>query len=140
MASNTVSFTVKTAVLLLVLAGVGATVLSPSWGDGTMLVFGWAVAWSLILGVIGYRTLRAAMWSTTQTDIMKNLMGGLFLRFVLIIGSHALLGWQAGWDWCQRAIMATIGLYTFALGMEIFTLQRELKARGAANASPAGVE
>jgi len=139
-APRTASFTVKTAVLLLVIAGIGATLMKPHWGDTTMPVFGWAVTWSLILGVIGYRTLHAAMWSHTQTDIMKNLMGGLFVRFVLIIGSHAVLGWQAGWDGCRRALVATVGLYMFALGMEIFTLQRELKARAANGATPAGVK
>ena len=124
---RTLGFAVKAAVLLLVLAGLGASFLKPTWGDGTMLCFGWAVGIALVLAVIGYRTLRAGMFSSTQTDMIKHVLGGLFLRFVIIAVTHGIWIWKFDPTWGQRALLSTVGLYVFALMLEVFVLQQELK-------------
>lgn len=124
---GTLAFTVKAAVMLLVLAGIGATALQPSWGPGTMACFGWAVAMALVLAVIGYRTLRAGMFSNTQTDMIKHVLGGLFARFVLIVATHGIWIWKFDPVWGQRALLSSVGLYMFALGLEVFVLSQELK-------------
>lgn len=130
--------------LLLILAGVAASVLRPEWGEGTMALFGWAAGLALVLGLIGYRTLRAGMFSASQGEMVKHVLGGLFARFLLIIGTHAVWIFQFDSTWGQRALLSTVGLYMVALGLEVFTLNQELKryqaARGSADATPVSAE
>lgn len=122
---------------LIALGGGGFFLLESAWGSATIPILGWGVAWSWVLAVCGYITLRRGLGATSQRQMMNNVLGGLLLRLAIIVVAHALAFKFAGQEWVQRALFTTLGLYMMALGLEVFALNRALK-RGELGARPRG--
>jgi len=124
----TLRFALRLLALLAVAAGGTGILLQPMWGNGAFWLLGWSTAWGLLLGILGYRSMRTGIVAKDATEMSRIILGGLFLRVLVIVVSHTLLYWELGSDWGMRALITTVAFYVLALGCEVFTVNQELKS------------
>lgn len=120
-------FLLRAAGLVLVAGAIALYVLRQKWGEGAAPSLAWAALWAWILGVIGYRSLSAAM-ACEPTRMLGVMSKGLAFRALVLAASQAGIFLAYGGEWGRRTLMATVLLYLLVLGAEVFTLNQALRA------------
>ncbi len=124
-------FAVISVSLLLPLGVVTAVLARSWWGQSAYAIAAWATFWSIVLSVLGYHSLRAALQETTVARLSQKLFGGILVRLVVLGLAHAGAYWSLGVTWTTRALVGTMILYAIGLFLEVSTLNRELRLTAA---------
>ena len=112
--------------VLLVAGGISALFVREQWGREGLLCLVWGVLWAVGLGLLGFRSMRAALTCDPQ-KMSGELLKGVLQRALVLFASMGLVYAVAGGQWSQRALLTTTVLYLLVLGVEIVTLNQAMK-------------
>ena len=108
------------------------------WGPGTVPCFLWAMLWAVVLGVIGFRSMRQ-VFEVPPREMLRVVALGVILRLFVLVASQVAVYLVIDKTWGARTLLSTMVFYLLVLGVEVYSLLQEWKG-GAARPQGAGEE
>ena len=114
--------------MVLVIGAVAAVGLyrKSDWGTGIIPCLLWCMTWSVVMGVVGFRSMGRA-FQVPPKEMVKVVFLGLMVRVFILAASQAAVHVVFDAKWGARALLATTLFYLVVLGAEAYSLVLEMR-------------